>query len=529
MFVLFALATVAAAREGRKHHRRGEMTMVGGCTVKGPGVAQTPATTTANGAVDGVSVHTEIYKDGFWMVGCMGDEMVTKGDKHGDGKFAYEEGAVYNTSIVMYDVQVERENQEAMTPQVCFDFCRSVPNMVFFGLIHGRDCYCTHFYKTTTGDGTCDLPCEGDSATICGGETMSTLYQMHECEGSFAAEVGEVIADSEAMADELYYFNYDLEDIADWMQASGDLLESYTEGSASYLAQAAKEAAGPVRRAAEDCEELDDEFDSLKAEYKTHRINPAGDLSHEERKITEDMMAETKETIDAAEQAIAAAETMTKQTSWLGAKEGTTAGETYVPIMRQVDAEKEGKQSVCGGDLTGMPKVGMSYNECAQACDDEAPKSSDDYCWAIEYVTFPDQEPLCFLLKDITEVTTYNCDYAAALVKTSSEQGVKKLFLEKKHHKHHRHHHHKKAQLKTVRKHRAKKLMRHEREPMLSHRSTHFVLSEVHHKAKRGPSASIRTDTPMATCAVRFADVNGVTPELKDGLTTIDRCFAVTD
>merc|ERR1719213_180970 len=239
------------------------------------------------------------------------------------------------------------------------------------------------------------------------------------------------------------------------MQASGDLLESYTEGSASYLAQAAKEAAGPVRRAAEDCEELDDEFDSLKAEYKTHRINPAGDLSHEERKITEDMMAETKETIDAAEQAIAAAETMTKQTSWFGAKEGTTAGETYVPIMRQVDAEKEGKQSVCGGDLTGMPKVGMSYNECAQACDDEAPKSSDDYCWAIEYVTFPDQEPLCFLLKDITEVTTYNCDYAAALVKTSSEY-------------------------------RAKKLMRHEREPMLSHRSTHFVLSEVHHKAKRG-------------------------------------------
>ena len=48
----------------------------------------------------------------------MGDEMVTKGDKWGDGKFAYESGAVYNTSIVMYDVQVERENQEAMTPQV---------------------------------------------------------------------------------------------------------------------------------------------------------------------------------------------------------------------------------------------------------------------------------------------------------------------------------------------------------------------------------------------------------------------------
>merc|ERR1719213_1582406 len=314
------------------------------------------------------------------------------------------------------------------------------------------------------------------------------------------------------------------------MQASGDLLESYTEGSASYLAQAAKEAAGPVRRAAEDCEELDDEFDSLKAEYKTHRINPAGDLSHEERKITEDMMAETKETIDAAEQAIAAAETMTKQTSWLGAKAGTTAGENYVPIMRQIDAEKEGKQSVCGGDLTGMPKVGVTYDECAQFCDDEAPKSSEDYCWAIEYITFPNNEPLCFLLKDITELTTYNCDYTAALVKTSSKpSATKKLFLEKKHHKRHHHRHHKKkGQLKQVRKHRANKLLRHEREPMLSHRSTHFVLAAVHHTAQ-GLDTTIRTDTPMATCAVRFADVNGVTPELKDGLTTIDRCFAVTD
>ena len=64
-----------------------------------------------------MSVHTEIYKDGFWMVGCMGDEMVTKGDKHGDGKFAYEEGAVYNTSIVMSPrVRGERGRRFGMSP-----------------------------------------------------------------------------------------------------------------------------------------------------------------------------------------------------------------------------------------------------------------------------------------------------------------------------------------------------------------------------------------------------------------------------
>ena len=62
-----------------------------------------------------------------------------------------------------------------MTPSVCFEFCRTVPNMNFFGLINGRDCYCEHYYQTTSAEGTCDLPCEGDSASICGGSDMSSL------------------------------------------------------------------------------------------------------------------------------------------------------------------------------------------------------------------------------------------------------------------------------------------------------------------------------------------------------------------
>ena len=37
-----------------------------------------------------------------------------------------------------------------------------MPDMQFFGLIYGRECYCSHYYKKTTGEGTCDLPCEGE-------------------------------------------------------------------------------------------------------------------------------------------------------------------------------------------------------------------------------------------------------------------------------------------------------------------------------------------------------------------------------
>merc|ERR1719248_356644 len=201
----------------------------------------------------------------------------------------------------MYDVQVERENQEAMTPQVCFDFCRSVPNMVYFGLIHGRDCYCTHFYKTTTGDGACDRPCEGDSSTICGGETMSTLYQMHECVGAFADDVQSLIDDAEDVYDALDDNYVALSQASSAMQASGDELETFTEGAASPLAQEAKIAAGPVKRAAEKVYALAEQYEDLVSD-----LNPPNDLAHEERVAVEEAMAKTVELMDDSEQALAA-------------------------------------------------------------------------------------------------------------------------------------------------------------------------------------------------------------------------------
>ena len=68
-----------------------QMTMVGGCTAA-PGDTQTKADTgsSSNGKVDDTEVHTQIYKDGYWNVGCMADGMYAKGDKFGDGAMAYE-------------------------------------------------------------------------------------------------------------------------------------------------------------------------------------------------------------------------------------------------------------------------------------------------------------------------------------------------------------------------------------------------------------------------------------------------------
>ena len=40
-------------------------------------------------------------------------------------------------------------------------------------------------------------------------------------------------------------------------------------------------------------------------------------------------------------------------------------------VLRQVKPDLAEDQSICGGESTGMPKVGLSYDECAEACDNE--------------------------------------------------------------------------------------------------------------------------------------------------------------
>merc|ERR1719453_2256757 len=167
-----------------------------------------------------------IYKDGFWSVGCRLDGMVSAGDKFGDERHSYDLGRSANTSIVMYSDVLDRENQKDMTPQVCFDFCRTVPDMTFFGLVHGRDCYCMAYYKDTAGgSGVCDLPCEGDTASICGGEHKSSIYQMHSCEGGLEQDVQDAISDMGEVAGAVSEAKGKVENVANMMQSSGDALE----------------------------------------------------------------------------------------------------------------------------------------------------------------------------------------------------------------------------------------------------------------------------------------------------------------
>jgi len=135
------------------------------------------------GSIDGTEPYVTVMKDGYFEVGCFNDDMNVYGDKFGNGKFNYKQGSVSNTSIVHYAEIIPKEDREKITINRCFEFCRTVPNMVYFGLNNGNDCYCTPYYKPMAGDNSnCDLPCEGDPSQMCGGKMRTSVFEMHSCD-----------------------------------------------------------------------------------------------------------------------------------------------------------------------------------------------------------------------------------------------------------------------------------------------------------------------------------------------------------
>merc|ERR550532_1247559 len=118
-----------------------------------------------------------VSKDGFMKVDCVKDKLFFHGDKFGDSRHTYTLGDVANISIVHYTAHVPKEDRKPMTHSVCFEFCRTVPEMNFFGILNGRECYCAPYYEMMAGDSSnCDALCEGDTKLVCGGKHKSSIF-----------------------------------------------------------------------------------------------------------------------------------------------------------------------------------------------------------------------------------------------------------------------------------------------------------------------------------------------------------------
>merc|ERR1719326_715329 len=200
----------------------------------------------------------KVLKDGFLPVKCVKDYMYYRGDKFGDNKHDYKLGPVSRVSIVHYDAFVAKEDRAEMTQKKCFEFCRTVPNMGFFGIVNGRGCYCTPYFSAMASDSSqCDAVCEGDNALICGGKSKSSVFAMHMCD-STEDDLGLATDKASDLKSSLDDKTKEAKGLAGDMQALGaDLQKSFGavgDSGASGLAQNAKVFAGTLGHKAEDAD-----------------------------------------------------------------------------------------------------------------------------------------------------------------------------------------------------------------------------------------------------------------------------------
>jgi len=340
----------------------------------------------------------ESFNDGFSMVGCLKDDMLLHGDKNGDGKFSYKMGPITNVSIVHYTDIVPGEDQEQMTHEICFGLCRTVPDMHFFGITNGRDCYCTPYYRQIASDSSsCDAVCDGNPTTMCGGKTKSSIFEMHACndaQGKLAAAGQEAdVAKTKlgAVAGEVLEKAVQMQTTAANLQPE---LGKVGDSAATGHLQMAKVFAGKLGHTAQAGLKLMRDLEAMKEKAMSGGFGPMTTFLAE--KITADMTA-------LVTKANAASEELAELQKQAVPPRGPDSAELYYPVMYFVDKDYKDAPSTCGGKSLGQPIV-SGYSGCAGACEAAAGK-----CKGFSYM----EGGLCFLLSEVSSATYYTgCDKA---------------------------------------------------------------------------------------------------------------------
>jgi len=369
---------------------------------------------------DTIEPYTWVTKDGFLLTACIKDAMLEHGDKFGNGKHRYKFESTSNVSIVHYAEIIPKEDREHMTINRCFDFCRTIPNMVYFGLQGGRDCYCTPYYKPMAGENSnCDLTCEGDPSQMCGGKTRSSVFEMHSCANT-RSELEDIITEVE---DKIFYHLQDLRDLVKDVADEG--LYDATEmqkvfglaggSDTSNYMQEAKVYSGELEKPALDAQAL---IDKMQDPYDAASMSLNRNLrDFDNIKVAEDAIKALQEGLaEAADLSHTMQQEMKKAhpTSLLGhgAAEtdeynSTEAATQYYPIMYFVEDDykvqfvQEGSAmwhhpTTCTGKLLQIV-FGAVADDCAHACDGLPGK-----CDGFQFLAFNDG--MCFLFESIHTV-----------------------------------------------------------------------------------------------------------------------------
>jgi len=422
----------------------------------GSGVVQTPAdngrsemgTVTSVEKPEEVTPFVKVFKDGFSLTGCFKDKMYDFGDMYGGNKDQYKEAHV-NVSIVKYTEVVLKEKQVPMTPKKCYEFCRTVPDMLFFGVKGGRDCYCMPFYNPgASGSGGCDMPCPGDPVQMCGGEEKSSIYEMHMC----ADTAGDLLYKSVKAEVELVYF-YDTAFMADklgkWLERGGKLLES-TAGSvgdsgATALAKEALLQAASLFDPTTGWGACRPKYRMLLDLYIEAKPLYDADFTFADKlQQAEDIMFMMENLRIKLHQCAAESEKFELIPVYpfyfgfmasLDEKDLQKRTDKYInsiigyyPAIYMMNPLALKETSSCTGKLMGKPKP-IPFSSCAEACDQTVHPIR---CAGFQYFQFMDgdtQIPMCFMFEELEEIRTYRCKaLRGGLVLEQESELAKKTF-----------------------------------------------------------------------------------------------------
>merc|ERR1719310_2148921 len=287
----------------------------------------------------------ESFHDGFMMIGCVKDDLHLHGDKFGDGKFSYKYGEIANVSIVHYTDVVPSEDAEEMTHEVCFTFCRSVPEMNFFGITNGRDCYCAPYYQQAAGDSSdCDAVCDGNPSMMCGGKTKSSIFEMHACndaESNLADASSAAIKQQGALSELAGVVTEKATIMQDTAAALQESLGKVGDSAATAHLQEAKVWAGKLTAAAEESAKLSESVTDSEVAATATADGPVPAME----KATDALIKVTGEA-EANEKSLAKMEALGVAPEVSGDEK---PGDLYYPVMYFVDKEFKDVPSTCGG------------------------------------------------------------------------------------------------------------------------------------------------------------------------------------
>merc|ERR1711957_1161578 len=295
------------------------------------------------------------------------------------GKLGYRNGPVANTSIVHYTDIIMKMDRKKMTPDVCFEFCRGVPDMGFFGINNGRDCYCTPYYEVMPGGSSkCDSVCEGDPSRMCGGETKVSVFEMHMCDTT-----EEDLKKSSKHADSV---EHHMEDVCGHMKdvakgadhAALSMQKAFGkigDPQASKQMQNTRVNSGKWLHWSQDCLDFAEEVKKLvkkKDDFKGKDLK-----KYKNRKAAEDQIAELDKDSIEGERLLTQ-----HMLAWDDVQPGSGRAaklarqflpkvlSQYYSIMYFVDKEYANDTTVpvtCDGDLIGEPALGYDAGHCAAA------------------------------------------------------------------------------------------------------------------------------------------------------------------